>query len=92
MDTVKVKGKSNSVAIYELNSPDTLVDHTFLNYYEKGMNQYTMGNFETAGEYFSKAIEQRPDDKASKVLLERCRVYRQERPENWDGAFALTTK
>lgn len=92
LDTVKVKGKSNSVAIYELNSPDTLVDHTFLNYYEKGMNQYTMGNFETAGEYFSKAIEQRPDDKASKVLLERCRVYRQERPENWDGAFALTTK
>ena len=92
LDTVKVKGKSNSVAIYELNSPETEVDQLFLNYYEKGMNQYSMGNFKIASEYFSKAINRCPSDKASKVLLERCLLYIHERPENWDGAFALTTK
>lgn len=92
LDTVKVKGKSNSVAIYELNSADTETDPIFLDYYEKGMNQYSMGNFEIASEYFSKAIKKCPSDKASKVLLERCKVYIHDRPENWDGAFALTTK
>ena len=92
LDTVKVKGKSNSVAIYELNSPDTKADQEFLNYYEKGMNQYSMGNFEIASEYFSRAITRCPEDKATRVLLERCKVYIHDRPENWVGAFALTTK
>ena len=80
------------MAIYELGSPDTEADQVFLNYFEKGMNQYTMGNFEIAGEYFTKAVNKCPEDKASKVLLERCLLYKQERPENWDGVFALTTK
>ncbi len=51
-----------------------------------------MGNFEIASEYFSRAITRCPEDKATRVLLERCKVYIHDRPENWDGAFALTTK
>ena len=92
MDNVKVKGKSVSVAIYELASADTIEDPVFIELYNKGMNQYVMGNFQLASDYFTSASTQNPNDKATKVLLERCKNYAKETPENWDGSFALTTK
>ncbi len=92
LDNVKVKGKSVSVAIYELASADTIEDPVFIELYNKGMNQYVMGNFQLASDYFTSASTQNPNDKATKVLLERCKNYAKETPENWDGSFALTTK
>ncbi len=92
LDNVKVKGKSVSVAIYELSFPETCENPDFIELYGKGMNQYVMGNFQLASDYFLKATEIKPTDKAAKILLERCKTYAKDRPENWDGSFALTTK
>ncbi len=92
LDNVKVKGKSVSVAIYELQDAGTKVNEEFISNYNKGMNQYLTGNFELASEYFDKASIQNPNDKASVLLRERCREYTKHRPENWDGSFTLTTK
>ena len=60
--------------------------------YQKAMNQYLIGNFSRAIDYFEKALARKIEDKASKVLLERCKNFLVNKPDNWDGAVALTTK
>ena len=92
LDTVKVKGKSVPVAIYELAERDKKEDEEFLDNYQKAMNQYLIGNFSRAIDYFEKALARKSEDKASKVLLERCKNFLVNKPDNWDGAVALTTK
>ncbi len=92
LDNVRVKGKSIPVAIYELAKKDSKLDEEFLHIYNKAINQYMIGNFDRAVEYFNATLKIKPDDKASKVLLERCKVYSQNHPENWDGSVTLTTK
>ena len=92
LDTVKVKGKSVPVAIYELAERDKKEDEEFLDNYQKAMNQYLIGNFSRAIDYFEKALARKIEDKASKVLLERCKNFLVNKPDNWDGAVALTTK
>ena len=42
--------------------------------------------------YFEKAVEVLPQNKAARLMLERCDEFAVNRPENWDGAIALTSK
>lgn len=92
LDNVKVKGKSIPVAIYELILPDKKETHSFTENYQKGMNQYTIGNFEIAKQYFRKSYKENPQDKASLIMYNRCLKFANDRPDDWDGAVKLTTK
>ena len=92
IDNVKVKGKTHAVRIYALSSEEEQYSESFLDNYRKGLNQYEIGNFKTAGEYFARAYRENPADKATEELLERCKQFFQHKPESWDGAIALTTK
>lgn len=92
IDNVKVKGKTHAVRIYALSTDETQYSESFLENYRKGLNQYEIGNFKTAGEYFTLAHKENPDDKATGELLDRCRKFFRSKPEDWDGAIALTTK
>ena len=92
IDNVKVKGKTHAVRIYALSSDEEQFSKTFLDNYMKGLNQYEIGNFKTAGDYFSIANQECPEDKATKELLDRCRRFFIDKPQNWDGAVVLTTK
>ena len=92
IDNVKVKGKTHAVRIYALSTDEKLYSESFLENYRKGLNQYEIGNFKTAGEYFTLAHKESPDDKATIELLDRCRKFFHSKPEDWDGAIALTTK
>ena len=47
---------------------------------------------ETAKDYFEKALEAVENDKAAKLMLERCEEFIKNPPENWDGAIAFMTK
>ncbi len=92
IDNVKVKGKSQAVHIYSISSDTSLRSESFLENYRKGLNQYEIGNFKTAQEYFQNALQEYPNDTASHVLLERCKEFFESKPDNWDGAISLTTK
>ncbi|MCR5289248.1 MAG: response regulator [Treponema sp.] len=92
LDTVKVKGKSIPVKIYELTDENNTYTSAFTQAYKKGLNQYEIGNFDNAASYFDKALQEYPDNKSAKVLYTRCMEFNKNKPVDWDGAFTLTTK
>ncbi|MBQ9538291.1 MAG: adenylate/guanylate cyclase domain-containing response regulator [Treponema sp.] len=92
IDNVKVKGKTHAVRIYAMSTDMKKFSHSFLDNYRKGLNQYEIGNFKTAVEYFSLANEEYPNDMATQELLSRCKGFSENKPLNWDGAVALTRK
>ena len=68
------------------------MDSDFVKNYEKGLDLYRKGAFDLAISYFKKAIKILPQDKAANLMLERCTQFKENPPENWDGAIALTSK
>ncbi|MCR4735870.1 MAG: response regulator [Treponema sp.] len=90
LDSVKVKGKKESVNIYRIDAK--ALPKTFAQSYEKGLKSYNEGAFNLAIPYFKKAVKVIPQDKAAKLMLERCNEFLINPPENWDGAIALTSK
>lgn len=92
LDNVKVKGKSLPVSIYELRSSSDSFSESFLSNYEKGISLYETGAWNLASKYFFSALQDFPDDRATKMLLERCEQYAVTPPESWDGAVTVLTK
>ena len=90
LDSVKVKGKTESVFIYRTDEKPLPKD--FTQAYEKGFKSYSEGAFTLAIPYFEEALKLLPQDKAAKLMLERCNEFAENKPENWDGAIALTSK
>ena len=90
LDSVKVKGKKEAVFIYRVDAKALPKD--FAQAYDKGFKSYNEGAFSLAIPYFEKAVKLMPEDKAAKLMLERCKEFAVNKPENWDGAIALTSK
>ena len=90
LDSVKVKGKTESVFIYRVDEKPLSKD--FTQAYEKGFKSYSEGAFSLAIPYFEEALKYLPQDKAATLMLERCNEFAENKPENWDGAIALTSK
>ena len=90
LDSVKVKGKTESVFIYRTDEKPLPKD--FTQAYEKGFKSYSEGAFSLAIPYFEEALKYLPQDKAATLMLERCNEFAENKPENWDGAIALTSK
>ena len=92
LDNVKLKGKSIPVEIFELYSDAEKYSDNFTENFSKGLYQYLMGNFNGAQDYLRIAKVLSPKDRATKVLLERCKRFIKDKPANWDGAITLTSK
>lgn len=92
LDDVKVKGKANSVEIYAVDRALDDFSSEYRDSYEKGFALYKKGVWNLAKEYFEKACESAPTDKAAKLMLSRCKDFLENPPENWDGAIAFVTK
>ena len=90
LDSVKVKGKKKDVQIYRADAK--ALPKAFTDNYEKGLNLYSSGAWTLALSYFEKALEIMPQDKAAKLMAERCTEFSAHPPEGWDGAVALTSK
>ena len=90
LDSVKVKGKKEAVYIYRVD--ENPLPAEFTEAYEKGFKSYNEGAFNLAIPYFEKAVELQPQNKAANLMLERCNEFAVNKPENWDGAIALTSK
>ena len=92
LDDVRVKGKKNAVPIYAVDRSPEEFPAEYKNAYIKGMELYKQGIWNLARDYFEKALEAVENDKAAKLMLERCEEFIKNPPENWDGAIAFMTK
>ncbi len=90
LDVVRVKGKEKAVAVYEL-LENTEDNREMAGSFEKALEEYIRGNFETAVLLFEE-ISIRFGDKASGVFVKRCRELLQNPPENWTGIYVAREK
>ena len=94
LDMIAVYGRMEGTAIYELveiaeegEAPEWIA------VYESGLHAYRARNFEQAIERFSEAELLRGGDKASTLMIERCRAFlREAPPAGWIGTTVLDMK
>jgi adenylate cyclase len=97
LDVIRVKGKSEAVRVYEVlgEASEALDDETeaYAGAYESAFEAYLARDFDGARRGFAEALAVRPDDPASRDMLERMEGLDPESlPEGWDGSVALTSK
>ena len=94
LDSVRVKGKSKPVAIYELVGEKEVYVYSpdFLTRYEEGLKAYKNMDFERANNSFKQCLLLHDED-ISRMYIKRCRHFMKYPPgKEWDGVFTLTTK
>lgn len=97
IDKIIVVGKEEAVRVYEIIAAKNDVlppeQQKFLDAYRDGFELYTERKWDEAMAKFEEAISVTPDDKPSKMLLARCKSYKENPPkEGWAGEFVLTSK
>jgi len=90
LDNVRVKGKNEPVAIFEV-MEDTPELRKLKEEFDKAMNMYFGQEFSGALALFKKLSEE--GDPTSGIFVERCELYMENPPpSDWDGAFTMTSK
>jgi adenylate cyclase len=96
LDRVQVKGKKNSLAIYEVIGRQKEVDETLraeLALSEQALACYFAQQWQQASELFSQLNTLRPDVFLYSLYLGRIAEFRRNPPEkNWDGVYQHTGK
>lgn len=97
LDAILLVGKKESVSAYQLlgytgELSEGLMKTAAL--YAKGLDAYRQQLWETAIDYFQKAIAISPKDAPSKTMLNRCHKFKMHPPAatNWDGSYLMETK
>ena len=107
-DSVRVKGKDQPVGLYSVydswqgeSDPDTpaslIIDKESLDLYNKGLKLYAMREWETAREYFTKALSiaesAGKEDYLSSMYLARIEEFiANPPPAGWDATITMTEK
>ncbi|MDD5223154.1 MAG: adenylate/guanylate cyclase domain-containing protein [bacterium] len=94
MDRVVVKGKKETVGIFELlgNKEDAAQFSERVARFEAGFKAYQNRQWQEAIREFE-ALGKYEEDKAARIFIERCRLYQESPPPpDWNGAFVLTKK
>lgn len=97
VDLVVVKGKTEPVGVYEVldyhndESYPNLMDN--VNYFNEGVKQYRVGNWQKAIANFEDAIKVTPEDKLATTYIDRCELLKANPPEGeWNGVWVMTSK
>jgi adenylate cyclase len=97
IDLLRVKGKTEPVAIYE--GMDHFSAERFpsleraIGFFNDGMQGYRAQRWGQAIDCFQQVLAINPADKPSKVFLERSEHFRENPPpEDWDGVWVMTSK
>ena len=96
VDKLIVKGKTVPVGIYEV--LDYHDKETFpnmievLDMFNNGMEYYNEGRWDDAIKQFSKAQKGNPEDKCSKMYIERCNILKKKKIKDWDGVWVAKSK
>lgn len=95
VDTVKVKGKHKPVKIYEI-FPDNKAHEPLkgvLEQFNEGLKHYYDRHWEQAMVSFETVLKARDKDKPSLELIERCKYYLSNPPQqDWDGSWEMHSK
>ncbi|HUN66079.1 MAG TPA: adenylate/guanylate cyclase domain-containing protein [Bacteroidota bacterium] len=97
LDMLVVAGKSEPIRVYELIAlaGDVLdpVQRELLESYSQGLQAYRAREFARAAEIFTHAVAIAPDDRPSRIYLERSNAFvKTPPPPDWNGVFVLTSK
>ena len=85
---VKVKGRDESVSVFEVydSEPATIVElkNKTKTAFETSLLLYSQKKFAQANEIFQEILQINPQDRATKMYIERCEYYQEhEVPEEW---------
>ncbi len=95
LDKVRVKGKRESVRIFEVLTREgsESLGGRFLESYAKGLRAYREGRWGDAEKALQEALAMRGGrDGASLLLLQRLQLLKQARPDDWDGTWTFEEK
>lgn len=97
LDSVKVKGKRNSVNIFEIldGEPTQIKNEKLatLQKFSKGLQLYRNQQFEAALEIFNEIKKESANDHANKLYIDRCNhMIAKGVPDEWDGTESWHTK
>lgn len=95
IDTVRVKGRTESTAIFELITDGELINEEkeWLATYNRAREFYKSGFFSEALPHFKRCVELHKFDKVSQIFVDRCKDFLVNPPDsNWDGVYVLKTK
>jgi class 3 adenylate cyclase len=97
LDWVKVKGKEEPLAVYELVAERAAADAAILQYpeqYRAGLERYRAGDFAAAEQCWRGHVTHPHLAGASPplVMAERAAALQADPPADWDGVYVKTTK
>ena len=96
LDSLRVKGKNEPTKIFELidvfSELETKEKPDWIHEYEEALNIYRKGDWQEAGNIFMELTREPFNDKASQVLLTRCKYLLEFPPRKWDGILTLEVK
>lgn len=94
LDLIRVRGIQTPVSIYEVLDHHT--DETFprldvvVDSFSWGLTHYRRQEWAKAGKFFREALAAQPEDRPSRLFLERCQIYGNDPPApGWDGVWPL---
>ena len=94
IDIVRVVGKKQGIRIYEpldIRRGDHSDDMVSLS--DEGFNHYLNRDWDAAIESYSGILSIKPDDKISRIFIDRCEGYKAvEPPADWDGVNIMLKK
>ncbi|WP_109301064.1 adenylate/guanylate cyclase domain-containing protein [Aquimarina sp. AU474] len=92
LDTVRVKGKSKTLSVYEFLSPQDKEKLSYLDQYNKAVSQIRNKKIAEAATMFSALHKEYPNDKAVQIFLEKCNNYLAKKSSSWDEITNMITK
>ena len=93
LDKIRVVGKQFPVTIYEPLEGMSALDFPTAARFEAALALYRAREWEKAQAAFTAVLDAAPEDKPSRIYLERCGYFAQNPPpENWDGVFNRAEK
>jgi adenylate cyclase len=97
IDRIAVYGKTEGLAVYELidSARETNGDTgpAWIVHYEEGLRKYRMRDFRGAICCFEVVLRQRPHDRPTELMLDRCRLLEKSGVEDgWSPIVALQSK
>jgi adenylate cyclase len=90
LDRVLVKGKEESVKIFELLSAKGL-EQEWQQQFSAAQKAYTEGNWQVALQLFADCLERRPQDGPCQTFIKRIQEFR-EPPKDWNGIWKIESK
>ena len=93
VDKIRVVGKQLPVTIYEPLEGISMLDAAIAEQFEAALALYRSRKWAEAQAAFKTVLNSVPEDKPSKIYIERCEYFMQSPPaEDWDGVFNRVEK